>query len=413
MSVVSSPPTAVMSVGENAVTVPPAEPGTAFDTAAVNAVDTAVDAAVATAVDTAVPDLPGVPDLVPDVIPDFLGGQLLSAVSELLAELTRDFSAGLTAPVGRFVLSTPDVLAEPMLRRVWAVSFACLLLLAAVAVGISGVAMITGRLTSVGQAARESVGVRLPSALLTAAVSLPLVALEVELANALCQALLSVDSTGRLGRGELPGMTAPTAGGGAQAGLALLVTLAVGVVLLVALVVLALARWATLWLLIVLAPLAAAFGLLPGGGGVLRVWWRLQLVTVFLPVANAALLATYLAMFRSEQTGLLGALSGVAVLALLTKLPAWASGTALGLQGAEVSSRVRRGSAVTQRVLHTVGSRGGDPSGGRGSGSPGGPGGGSAVRRPVSMSQHSLSPVLAPPAPSAGSGASSRPSASP
>jgi hypothetical protein len=357
----------------------------------------------AVGVEAGVPDLPGVPNLVPDVIPNFLGGQLLSAVSELLAELTRDFSAGLTAPVGRFVLSTPDILAEPLLRRVWGVSFACLLLLAALAVGISGVAMITGRLTSVGQAARESVGVRLPTALLTAAVSLPLVALEVELANALCQALLSVDSTGRLGKGELPGVTAPAAGG-AGAGLALLVTLAVGVVLLVSLVVLALARWATLWLLIVLAPLAAAFGLLPGGGGVLRVWWRLQLVTVFLPVANAALLATYLAMFRSEQTGLLGALSGVAVLALLTKLPAWASGTALGLQGAEVSGRARRGSAVTQRVLHTVGSRAGTGGGGQGSR---GTGGASAVRRPMSMSQHSMSPVLPSPAPGNGSAAQS------
>lgn len=53
----------------------------------------------------------------------------------------------------------------------------------------------------------------------------------------------------------------------------------------------------------------------------------LQLVTVFLP-SPTVLLGTYVAMFASERTGLVGALAGIAVLGLMAKLRAWGAGMA-------------------------------------------------------------------------------------
>ncbi len=88
--------------------------------------------------------------------------------------------------------------------------------------------------------------------------------------------------------------------------LALLVTTLVAVVFLVVLTVLGLARWATLWLLVVLAPFAAGLSLLPSGGAAMRAWWRLQVTAVFLPIAHAVLIATWLAMFSSNKTGFVG-----------------------------------------------------------------------------------------------------------
>jgi hypothetical protein len=249
------------------------------------------------------------------------------------------------------VLSTPDLLAEPTLRALWLTSVAALVACAGLLVALAGLAIIPGD-TRLGHAAREVIGTRLAGGLLTAAVSLPLVALEIGLANRLVSAFIG---TG-FAAGDNPLWTAlkKAASGDAAAGLAVLVTATVGVLLLVALVLVGLARWATLWLLVVLAPVAMGFALLPGGEGFARLWWRLQIATVFLPVANAVLLATYVAMFTSDTSGLTGALAGVAVLVLMTKLPAWVAGAAVGVEGAELSHRLRRTAGTGRRVVTTV-----------------------------------------------------------
>jgi hypothetical protein len=66
-------------------------------------------------------------------------------------------------------------------------------------------------------------------------------------------------------------------------------------------------------------------------------------------------------MFSSEQTGLTGALSGVAVLALMGKLPTWIAGAAVGVDGSELSHRIRRMTGTGRRVVTTIaaGSTGG------------------------------------------------------
>lgn len=282
----------------------------------------------------------------------FVGDNIGSAIRGLLHELVQDFLKNLAAPVLRYVLHTPDLLAEPTLRRLWLISLESLFVLAALLIAIAGTAMITGTSTRMGIAAREVVGVRLAGALLTAAVSLPIVALEVQLANRLVDALTSAglnsaaDPMTSIFLGDLSGNLGSS--------LALLVTTVVGVAFLATVTLLGLARWATLWLLIVLAPFAMGLSLLPSGGAAARAWWRLQITAVFLPIAHAVLMATYVAMFSSEKNGFVGALAGVATLALMAKLPGWAAGMATGLDHSEVSSRINRTHAFVRRAGYAV-----------------------------------------------------------
>ena len=291
-----------------------------------------------------------------DELGGFVADRIVDSVRALLRALAEDFLANLAAPVARYVLHTPDLMAEATLRQYWLVALSCLLAVAGLMMAIAGTAMIPGATTRVSLAAREVVGVRLVGCVLTAAVSLPLIALEVGLANRLVDTLIPAGFSS----GDNPLWSALTAAvrGDAAAGLALLVTTVVGVALLVGLVVLGLARWATLWLLVVCGPFFMGFAMLPNGAGMARVWWRLQLAAAFLPIGHAVLLGTYVAMFTSEQSGLVGALSGVAVLALMTKLPGWAAGIAIGIEAGEITHRLRRGArpvrAVATRTVSVV-----------------------------------------------------------
>ncbi len=279
---------------------------------------------------------------------DWVGDRVADGVESLLRRIVEDFTRELVTPVARFVLHTPDLLAEPTLRHLWAVSLGVLFAVAGLLVAISATAMIPGRSSKLSVAAREAVGTRLAGSLLTAAVSLPLVALEVQLANRIVDAFVSDGLSAA--SNPLWKLLGKAALGDPGSGIALLISYVVAVVLLVALVVLGLARWATLWLLVVLGPIFMGFSLLPGGAGVARTWWRLQLAAVFLPIANAVLLATYVAMFSSEQSGLVGALSGIAVLALMSKLPAWAAGAAIGVDGHDVTARAHHARNTVRRV---------------------------------------------------------------
>jgi hypothetical protein len=282
----------------------------------------------------------------------WVGDGIGSLIRGLLRDLVDDFLKNLAEPVLRYVLHTPDLLAEPTLRRLWATSLAALFVLAGLLVGIAGTAMITGSSTRMGMAAREAVGVRLASAMLTAAVSLPVVALEVQLANKLVDALTSAGLDGA--SDPITSVFVRNLQGDIGSSLALLITTLVAVVFLVVLTVLGLARWATLWLLIVLAPFAAGLSLLPSGGAAMRAWWRLQVTAVFLPIAHAVLIATWLAMFSSNKTGFVGALAGVATLALMAKLPGWAAGAAMGLDGGNVINNVRRTHGYARMAVRTA-----------------------------------------------------------
>lgn len=281
----------------------------------------------------------GIPNPIGD-LGSYVIGHVVDAVSAVLQAVANDFLDQLGTPVAEYVLHTPDLGDEPTLIRYWTVSLAVLGACLGLLLAVVGTTVIAGPDTRIGRAAREALGVRLAGGVAAAAVSLPVVALEVALANRIVDVFIGTGFAS--GHNPLWSALDQTSHGDAPAGLAVLVTITVGVALLVALLVLSLARWATLWLLIVLAPLVMGLSILPGGEGTARAWWRLQLTTVLLPVANAILLGTYAAMFTSDRTGLLGALAGVAVLALLTKLPGWAAGAALHVTAADVTGRVRQ-----------------------------------------------------------------------
>ncbi|MHB8342290.1 MAG: hypothetical protein ACYDB7_14150 [Mycobacteriales bacterium] len=293
-----------------------------------------------------IPALPGIPTVPGGGTAPSLSGAVAGALGQALRQVLGQLLHGFAEPLANYLLHTPDLLAEPTLRTLWLASLGCLLALAAALVGVTATGAIAGS-NRFAAAAREALGVRLVAGILTAALALPLVALEVELANALVGVFLPLGA----GPADTPVVSALLAAvsGSASAQLGVLVVAAVGALLLGALAVIALLRWATLWLLVVLSPLVEAAGLLPGGTPVVRLWWRLQFGTVFLPVAQAVLLASYGALFSSDRTGFTGALAGVAVLALLARLPAWAAGQAVHLSTRDVLSPLRRAAIDTAR----------------------------------------------------------------
>ncbi|MHB8339559.1 MAG: hypothetical protein ACYDB7_00055 [Mycobacteriales bacterium] len=316
-------------------------------------------ALVPTAVLPPLPPLPGVPTL-PGLpgggslgggagsgLGGVVGTGIASALTSGLAAVCAAFLAVLADPIARFVLHTPDLAAEPTLRAVWETGLAIQAVLLTLVLAIAGIALIPGPTTRIGTAAREVVSTRLVAGVVTAAVALPLVAAEAELANRVVDALLPASAPG----GALFAAvgTALRAGGTGQ--LALLVVATVQVVLLVGLALGGLARFAVVWVAVALAPLAMTAGALPGGAGLVRAWWRLQVAAVLLPIGEAGVLLAYAAMTSSARTGLVGALAGVAVTAVMAKLPGWAAGAATGVGAGEVGSRVARTHGHARRAV--------------------------------------------------------------
>jgi hypothetical protein len=261
-------------------------------------------------------------------------GDLLTGAATALANT-------LAGPLARYLLATRG-LGDPALAALWRISLAVLAAALVLPVAIWGVSAATGATRRLsGSALRTPL-----AALATAVLALPATRMEAALANAVSAALLP--------RPAAPLWLALTVPAGAGRGLAAAAGSLLAALALFAVAVLALARWATLWLLVALAPVAMGFALLPGAGRLTGTWWRLQTTAVFLPVAQAVLLATYLAMFAHSRAGLTGALAGIAMLLLLAKLPGWAAGLALGLEGRDFSGRVRA-AALTYRSLPRAG----------------------------------------------------------
>lgn len=259
---------------------------------------------------------------------------VIAALAAVVRGVVNDLLRGCSTVIAHYLLATPDPARSAALRQVWEAGLAALGVLAVLAVALAA----TTTIPAVGPRAaalREAVGTRLVLGLVSAAVTLPLIAAEVRLADA----LVGVELPAAAGAARLPAVTAligaATGSGGAElGGLAVAVT---GSALAVLLAIAALARWAVLWLLIALAPLVQAAGLFPGGLPLVRLWWRLQLGTVLLPVAQAALLAADAALFGGAG-GLTPALAGAAVLALAARLPLWAAGQAVHLTPRDIGA---------------------------------------------------------------------------
>jgi len=257
------------------------------------------------------------------------------AAGAALTALRLGLTRALAGPLAGYLLHTGNLTADPRLVGLWRTSLACLAACLVVPLAVAGLALISGHRG--GASAREALTPtgRQLAPLATALAALPATALEVGLANRLVDALLPA--------GEQDGLWQRMALGGPTGNLAVAVgsTLLVGILVVVA--VLALARWATLWLLVALAPIAMGFALLPGPGAarLTSTWWRLQAAAVFLPVAQATALAAYVAMFLGSRDPVAGAFAGVAVLVLVAKLPSWVAGVAAGAEFRDFTLRLR------------------------------------------------------------------------
>lgn len=250
----------------------------------------------------------------------------------LVAGAAGALGRALAGPLAGYLLATRG-LGDPRLSAMWRLSLAVLAAALVLLIAIWGLALSAGT--------RQVAPLTRLAALATAVVALPATRAEAGLANALSAALLP-----RAGGSLWRELVAP-AGAGQQ--VAATVSALLAAALLVVVAVLALARWATVWLLVALAPVAMGFALLPGGARLPGTWWRLQVTALFLPVAQAVALATYQALF-SGTAPLVGSLAGVAVLVLLAKLPAWSAGLALGVESRDFTARFR-GAVLTHRAL--------------------------------------------------------------
>src|SRR5579859_4027913 len=88
--------------------------------------------------------LPGLGIPIPNPL-DLVGEHAVAAVRALFRAVEDDFLANLAAPIARYVLRTPDLLAEPGLTRAWGVSLGCLLAVAGLLVALAGAASVPGR----------------------------------------------------------------------------------------------------------------------------------------------------------------------------------------------------------------------------------------------------------------------------
>ena len=247
-------------------------------------------------------------------------------MNPLLAAVRLAVVRALSGPLAGYLLHTADPSRDPALGALWRTALGCLAAVLVVPLALTGLAVVTGR-------PRPQPGRHHLLALATAVLALPASGLEVGLANRLVDAVLAPAGAARLW-GRLAAVHTP----GRE--LAVSVAGLLVVVLLVVVAVLALARWATLWLLVGLAPLAMAAALLPGGDRLPGTWWRLQVTAVFLPVAQAVALATDVALFATGRSPLVAALAGIAVLALVAKLPRWAAGVAIGVELRDLGGRL-------------------------------------------------------------------------
>ncbi len=267
-----------------------------------------------------------------------------AAVTGLVRGAVEDLLHGVAVPITAYLLHTPDLFARAGLRSLWLIALGCFFVLAIPLVTLGGAAAAAGRVPAAAPLGR------LAGCTATAVAAFPVMGVEVRLANALAGVFLP--RAADLARAPLVGALAGAAVGSGQDRLGLLAVSVVGTALLAVLAVQALLRWSALWLLVALAPLVAALGMLPGEGGpsCLRLWWRLQLGTVFLPVVHAVLLGSYAAMFAGDRSGLDAALAGVGVLTLLTRVPAWAAGQVVHLGSRDVTGPLRRAAIDASRL---------------------------------------------------------------
>jgi hypothetical protein len=272
---------------------------------------------------------PGPVALLPTLL-DPVGG-FVHLMSGALVHVVDGARADIDSVLERYLFRTVDPTSprpraltdNPGLRRLnLGLTAACDLLLTAVVL----VASLRGVFERTGYRARYSLKVMLPRLLLAIVLvhfSLPLLAMALDLDNALCAVALSLGD--ELHADSLP--WSPVIGPPALLRIAVgqdLFHAVVAVAVVAALVILVLAyvvRHALLCVLIVVAPLAALCTVLPDTRGHARGWFRLWSVTVLMQPVQLIVLRVAEVAAVDEGGGLVQSLYALATLFLMLKVP--------------------------------------------------------------------------------------------
>jgi hypothetical protein len=261
---------------------------------------------------------------------DPLGG-FVHLLSGALGHFVDGARADIEGVLRRYLFRTVDTTADhprpltdnPGLRRLnLGLAVACDLLLTAVLL----IASLRGIFERTGYRARYSLKVMLPRLLLAIVLvhfSLPLLAMALDLGNALCAVALSLGDEMQVDGLPWSPVIGPPAVARMSVGQDLFhAVFAVAVVIALVILVLAyVVRHALLCVLIVVAPLAALCTVLPDTRGHARGWMRLFTVTVAMQPVQLIVLRVAEVIAVDAGGGLVQSLYALATLFLMLKVP--------------------------------------------------------------------------------------------
>ncbi|MFL6072445.1 MAG: hypothetical protein ACJ73S_03510 [Mycobacteriales bacterium] len=269
--------------------------------------------------------------------------------------------------VGNTVLSTPNVVNQDRVKRLWTsadVAANSLMVLFALA----GALLVMSHETLQTRYAAKEIAPRMVGAMVLANASLWLIGKAIEVANALSQAVMgqSVSAVG-LVKTLIGIIVADVATDGIFTILLGLVAATMAVALLVSWFI----RLAGVVLLAAGAPLALICHALPATDNLARLWWRAMMACLGIQVAQALVLIAGVKVFFSGnglsladgagssagQAALVDLLVCVALFFILLKIPFWARQWVFGYRHSPVYRILR--SALIYRGLRAVGVLGG------------------------------------------------------
>ena len=263
----------------------------------------------------------------PVVAPWDLPGQVAQAINAWLLSVAQSIFAFALHAIADLLTLTPHFERAPEVARLWNLTRGIATGFLVVIALIGGVLLMTSGVAGTRYTVKLIIS-RLLLAALLANVSLSVFSTAVDLNNALNAALLGGTPLPQNVLGSLQsGMSALN---GAEGPVAVLMALVAGVLML-ALVVVYVARSALLVITLVAAPLALICYALPQSERVTWAWWRVTAATFLLQPVNALLLGIAGRVFFSSQIGwglnpvslLIGPLMAIVLLYLLIRTPWW------------------------------------------------------------------------------------------
>jgi hypothetical protein len=283
-----------------------------------------------------------------------LPGRIRNAIDDWFRGLVLDALTPMLDLVGKTVLSTPQLAANPQIAGLWQISLIAadglLVLFVIVAAGLA-----MSHETMQTRYALKDLIRRLAFAGILINASLSLCGQLIDVSNALAAAFLGDGATAAASTASLQTFVVGAISGG---GIFLILLGLACAVAAVALVILYLLRAAIAVILVCAAPLLLLCHLFPQTEGLAHLWWRALAAAFGIQIAQALVLAAAVRVFFAPSSGGLGlTVSGsvinlllcLCLLLVLVKIPFWAKQLAFGGRG---STTVRLAKIyATSRIL--------------------------------------------------------------